>query len=208
MHADKLLRFKAPVMPANQVTALGGVAIHVMRERVRAGKNVFDQPAKPYSDKPVYIPLTNSKGRTKTALGGREILTAKDILAMKRAGTAEFTHKGKKQNSAPGGVGARITKSRKTVKFANRSEYKRAKGKPGHRDLEESGRMLNDIGIVAQNASSLHIGFRREEEHRKAQGNQAIDPWYGLSPGNRVDVIKKADEILAALKDDVIDKTG
>jgi len=207
MYADKLLRFKAPVLAPSNITYLAGVAVHEITARARAGRNLLDQSAKPYSASPVYIPLTG-KGRTKTNLRGREVLTASDILKIKRAGLATFHHKGKEQKAAgavakPDAVKAKITNSKKSVRYNNRSEYKRAKGKPGYRDLEESGRMLNSIGIVSQNPSSVHIGFRREEEHKKAKGNQRIDPWYGLSPANRAVVLAKVKEIVSSLVKDL-----
>jgi hypothetical protein len=116
LYADKLLRFKAPVLRANQLTYLAGVAIHAQRARVAKGLNVNDQPAKPYSDRPVYIPVTG-KGRTKTSLRGREVLTAADIRTSKSAGFGAVGKKGQPMSTAA------AIRTRKSLKFANRADY-------------------------------------------------------------------------------------
>jgi hypothetical protein len=188
MHADKLLRFKAPTLPPEQVTWLAGVAITEMYERVVGGKNVADAPAKPYPNKRVYIPVTG-KGRTKTGLKGRAVFTPKDLTAVKKAGVHKVVKAGTHEIPSTAQMVV-AQRTRKSLKFSSRAEYKRFMGKPGHRALQESGRMLNAIGIVQQNAASVHIGFTREEEHQKALGNQKIDPWFGLSPANRAAVIE------------------
>lgn len=183
MYVDKLLRLKAPVLEPAHVTWLGGVAIDAMLTRVGEGKNLKDQPAKPYSPRKVYIPVTG-KGRSKTSLKGRQVFTPKDLSAVRKAGQHKIVSAG--NNTIPSTAQMIVAqRTRRSLLFpGGRAEYKRFMGKPGYRDLQESGRMLGSIGIVAQLPSSVRIGFTREEEHRKALGNQSIEPWFGLSPAN------------------------
>jgi len=78
-----------------------------------------------------------------------------------------------------------VTDTGKSLKFANYAAYKIALGKSGLRDVELSGKMLNAISIVGMTATSVTVGFTREAEHEKAKGNQARDPFFGLSPNDR-----------------------
>jgi hypothetical protein len=169
----KATRIKSdkPVLKAltqAQLTVIAGAAIVEERRRVvERHEGIDNTPMRPYSPKgPIYVPLTG-KGRTKTSLGGREIITPKDRGRAKKAGTAG--------NGAP-------TPSRKSMKFANYASFKRYIGKDGQRDLERSGRMLRAVGIVSRGKGYVEIGFFRREEELKARGNERRVKWFGLSP--------------------------
>lgn len=180
--------------------AIGGYGIELMRQRISRHMGLEDGPLPPYSPHgPVYVPVfgrgTFSKiidgepitlRRTKKNLGGRFGLMGKDVKAMFQRGTAAVKLAGKRQFIGPQAKGplAQETRSRKSMKFANREAYKRALGKSGKRDLEESGRMLNAMTIVANEPDHITLGFSREEEQLKALGNQRISPWFGLSPND------------------------
>jgi len=207
MYVSGLTRFKAPIFTPDQVTAIGGFAIEAIHKRVDACQNLQDQQAKPYSPRgPIYVPVTGGsyhpKGtlpgykvkRTKTALGGREIFTPANIRRLKNSAGIVVVDKGSSASPQAGKIV--VTRTRRSLKFANYSEYKKALGKSGLRDLELSGRMRGAIGIVKQTGSSVEIGFLREEEHKKAQGNQAIEPWFGLSPKDKKLVIEQARAML------------
>lgn len=174
----------APALTEQDRTLIGGQAIGLMFHRVRDKHTGSDDaPMKPYSPKgPVYIPVTG-RGRTKTSLKGREVLSSRDIRKMK-------------------GAGATVQRTRKSVKFANYAEYKKALGKSGQRDLELSGRMLGALTITRNTPEAVELGFTREEEHRKALGNEHHTPWFGLSPKNQASLtglVKKIfDKILGA----------
>jgi hypothetical protein len=129
--------------------------------------------------------------RNKTTLGGREVFTHANIQKLKASPGIIYIEKGSAAFPQAGKIV--VKRTRKSLKFANYSDYKKALGKSGLRDLELSGRMRGAIGIVKQTGSSLDIGFLREEEHLKAQGNQKLEPWFGLSPNDRkfiVDQVK------------------
>lgn len=160
---------------------LGAVAMDTVLNRVNRHQNADDAQAKPYSPRgPIYVANT-SAGRTKSALGGRQVLTPKDRSAIRTAGRGGLMGK---------------TRGGKTTRFANYAAYKRALGKSGSRDLELSGQMLGSIGIVRQTPGNVVIGFLRESEHLKAKGNQRRDPWFALSPKDQAAVARRAAEIL------------
>ena len=206
------LRIKAPTVTPRDLVAIGGAAIHSLRERVAANRNVKDAPAKPYSPRgPIYVPISGrgqlKRGgqlvkRNKSTLGGREILTSADLRKLKLKG-AIILKRGQKGGPAKGLV---LRDTGKSIKFRDYAEYKRALGKSGLRDLELSGRMLNAIAIVRVDAfvvsgggvggGSVTIGFTRELEHLKAQGNQRRDEWWPLSPTDVVNVTKVAKQLL------------
>jgi len=56
--------------------------------------------------------------------------------------------------------------------------------------------MLNAIAVVQVTTTSVTIGFTREEEHLKARGNQARDPWFGMSPNDRQFIMAQAQAFL------------
>lgn len=217
---------KVPTLTREQLTAIGGAGIHSIRERVAASRNVRDQPAKPYSPRgPIYVPIagrgtitrkltsdvlgrgqignalsfdaaakTITFKRTKGTLKGREVITAKDLTRIRKSGVT-ITKKGGRNKTAPAaGIVARDTG--KSLRFANYSEYKKALGKSGLRDLELSGKMLNAIVIVKQTERSVTIGFSREGEHAKGRGNQAREEWFGLSPKDRAFILAQAQKLL------------
>lgn len=192
---------KAPTLTPAQLRTLGGVAIHAMRNRIAAHKDTSDGPLKVYSPKgPVYIPVAG-KGRSISSMGGRNALTSKDVSVIRREGHATILNKsGKnpsKSKAKPGAPVGRITASGKSLKFENYSAYKRAIGKSGDVDLEVSGRMLNAIDIVRITPASVAIGFTRESERLKAEGNQRRRPFFGLSPSDKALVMQTAEQIFA-----------
>ena len=172
--------YKPPTQAA--VRQLGAYALDTVLARVGRHQNANDQPAKSYSPRgPIYVPNAGVQGRSKRALGGREVLTSKDRTAIRQAGRGGLMGK---------------TRGGKTTRFENYAAYKRALGKTGLRDLELSGRMLGSIGIVRLNANSVALGFIREAEHLKAKGNQGRDEWFALSPKDVAAVARKAAEII------------
>ncbi len=218
---------KVPTLDLKQMVELGGHAINSMRQRANSARNVYDNPAKPYSPRgPIYVPIsgrgTITRGltsdtikrgqvgnivsfdagkktvtlkRNKSTLGGREVLTVKDLSKLRAKGIIVL----KKGAKTPKGGGKLIVRDTgKSIKFANWAEYKRALGKSGLRDLELSGRMLNAIVIARSGEGYVELSFAREEEHKKAQGNNRIDPWWGLSPSNQAFVLGQAARMLAA----------
>ena len=92
-----------------------------------------------------------------------------------------------------------MARTRKSAKFANYAAYKIAIGRSGKRDLMQSGRMLGAIAVVSVSGSAATVGFTRAEEELKARGNQAIEPWMGLSPNNKKAVIQFAETLVPAL---------
>lgn len=208
LYVNGLTRIKAPIFTQPQIKAIGGAAIDTLQERLSNHKNVNDAPAKPYSPKgPIYVPIsgrgtmtkklpggaTSVVPRNKTNLGGRQVFTQKDLKKMKLSGVV-IVRKGSAAVPVAGKIVVRSTG--KSLKFANYSEYKRALGKSGLRDLEVSYKMRGAIAIVSLAGSKCEISFTRELEHLKAQGNQRIDPWFGLSPSDRKNVIDFAKNLI------------
>lgn len=204
--------FEIPKLTPEQLRRVGGVMVEALHRRVSSFRNALDQPAKPYSTRgPIYVPVSGVGSvfraprrysgttaglkkkleaagadlspfllpRNKTTFGGREVLTKKDLAKMRSIGILAG---GKGKRGTPLG---QVTPSGKSVKFANYAAYKKALGKSGNRDLELSGRMLGALSIVDLTPTSVTVGFTRAEEELKAQGNQARDPWFGLSPADR-----------------------
>jgi len=210
----------AITLTSAQQHAIGGVAIELIRRRVADFRGLNDSAMKPYSPHgPIYKPVfgvgtltkhvagkTVTLKRTKANLGGAAGFTTKDFKAV---------HKGARKGSALAafvtvGRGAKSsvasrTRSGKSIAFKNYAAYKRALGKSGNRDLEESGRMLNSITIADSGPDHITLGFSREEEQQKALGNQAIAPWFGLSPRD-VDKLTPfvAEQIKAAIIDSMV----
>lgn len=204
---------------------VGAVAIEEMATRVDRFQNVLDAPAKPYSPNgPIYVAISGVgtitrlpkrvsglklkdlpagiKGsltvkRTKTTLGGREVFTAKDIATLKRRGVVVIDARKKKgKTTKVTGIGGAVVRTHHSLKFQNWAAYKKALGKSGNRDLQLSGRMRNTIAIVTLTDSSVEIGFNSTQENLKALGNQAIDPWFGLSPNNKTAVVARMQQLL------------
>lgn len=204
-------KFSVPEITQQQLRRFGGAAIERILDRVGRFQNALDQPAKPYSAHgPVYIPVSGvgkilkaptrySGGsallrknlspeklklflepRTKASLGGREVFTKQDLRKLRASGVIAKAGK-----SSPTALGA-VTPSGKSVKFANYKAYKQALGKSGNRDLQLSNRMLGAMTIVQVTRNTVVIGWARDEERLIAEGNQARDPWFGLSPSDRL----------------------
>ena len=164
-----------------QLKRVGAFAQSTVLARVSRHQNADDRPAKAYSPNgPIYV-ANSGAGRSKRALGGREVLSPADRRAIRNAGR--------------GGLMGQ-TRGGKTTRFDNYAAYKRALGKSGQRDLELSGRMLGSIGIVRLTADTVVLGFTREAEHQKAKGNQARDPWFALSPQDVAAVQRYALQVL------------
>jgi hypothetical protein len=172
-------RIELKHMDAATMQRVGANAIALRRDDIvqrSLGSSGTPMPA--YSPKgPIYV-ATTGRGRTKTSLKGRQVLTEADLRAARRAGSKIAR-----------------TRSKKSAKFPNYSAYKKALGKSGNRDLELSGSMLNSITIVRQSKNSVSYGFTREVERKKAEGNEKIAPFFGLSPDNQKQV---GDEFEAA----------
>jgi len=170
----KAQKLEVKPVDAALLRRIGGEAIAVQRRRIverHQGSN--DAAMKPYATRgPIYVPLTG-KGRSKTSLGGRQVLTPRALTAAKKEGRV-----------------AAKTPSKKSVKFENYAAYKRFLGKSGNRDLELSGDMLRGMTIVRQDANSITIGFTREDARKKAEGNEKRVPWFQLSPADQKAVIE------------------
>lgn len=176
----------APALTASQRRRVGGEAIGQIHERVtqkHLGLNGSALP--PYSTKgPIYIPITGP-GRTKSDLGGRSVITSRDISKMRKRGVRIAG-----MRPPSGGYGARTsttvdggrTASGRSMKFANRAEYKRAMGKSGQRDLEETGQMLGSMTLTQNRPELIELGFTNEIAERKGFFNEEADPWFGLAP--------------------------
>jgi len=194
----------APSFDKADMIHLGGVAVAAIKDRVARGINLAGQPAKPYSPfGPIYVPISGvgtfvPKGkeaavkRTKSALAGREVFTAKDVAKLRKAGLLPKRGKG-----AKGGF-PRISRTGKSMVFADYAQRKKALGKSGKRDLELSGRMLGALSVVRARASSVEIGFTRAAENDKAAWNQAREEWFGLAPQDQATVLEAAEAIFAA----------
>lgn len=166
-------RLEVKPIDAALLRRVAGEAIISTQERVQQRQlGSSDTPMRGYSLKgPIYVPITGP-GRTKTSLAGRPILTPKDL-----------------RRARVGGIVIARTSSRKSAKFPNYAAYKKALGKTGQRDLELSGSMLRAITIVRIEKNAVVIGFTRDDERKKAEGNEKIDHWFELSPSDQARVI-------------------
>lgn len=169
---------------ASTITAIGGFGIQTVRQRVSRHINADDAPALPYSPKgPIYVPIfgvgeiqrgkRQGQRRIKTNLGGRFGFNKRDL---KRMGV-DFT-------------------GQRSIRYENYAEFKKALGKSGERDLQLTGRMLNAITIVNQTPTSVSIGFTRQQEAKKAAGNQKRDPWFLFSPNDQALIRTQAEKTI------------
>jgi hypothetical protein len=198
---------KTPRLSSTDMRQVGALAVLELRKRIARHINTNDAPMKPYSPRgPIYVPIfgvgkitrfnkelgaTEEVRRTKSSLGGVQGLSHADIRKMKARGIhivstpkriarkyPRAAKLGKKQSR-------QIRRTGKSMRFPNYEAYKRALGKSGRRDLELSGSMLGSIGIVGVAANQVVLGFLRQDQEKKARGNQRIEEWFALSPSNQ-----------------------
>jgi hypothetical protein len=180
----KPVKLKVPTSTVSDMHAIGIQAMAVIRDRIKAGRNVSDLPAKPYSPQgPIYA-----------AIYGRGTIT-RDGVTEKRSKTGlrgRFGFSGQQLKT----MGIKVRRGRKTARFENYAAMKKAMGRSGRRDLSLTGRMLASLGIVQTTPTSVTIGFLEVAEERKARGNQKRDRFFGLSVTDRQKVIQFAKRIL------------
>lgn len=173
---------------------LGAHAIDTMTRRVGLNLGTNDSPMPQYSGHgPIYVPLTGTKkGRTKTKLKGVEVITAQDLAKLRKSGLAvpSRSRKAFSYKTYP-----RLSRTGNSVVFRDWEQYKQSLGKSGRRDLELSGRMLGAITIVELSDNRVVIGFTRDLEMLKAQGNDERSEWFGLSPNDGSLVVDHAQAI-------------
>ncbi|GAC1700149.1 MAG: hypothetical protein NVS9B4_00990 [Candidatus Acidiferrum sp.] len=171
------------LLDRNAWTIVGSAAITKVIKRIKTEhRNVSDSSAKAYSPNgPIYVPVTG-KSRTKASLGGREMLSRFDIHKARSFGSGgQF---GRTAHGRTPTANGSVTPSGKSIKFANYAAYKKFLGKSGDRDLELSGKMLNNIDILAISDTSVEIGFKSSEQEAKMLGNIRVDDEWGFSPSD------------------------
>jgi hypothetical protein len=179
-----------------QSKLIGNTAIHSLIDRVQnENTDIHGRPFPEYSNRPVYVKLGKSGG-TAVIKSGR--IPIASLSALKRAGakiidgSKSIKKQGRKQ----------VVRSGNSLRFANRSEYKKFLGKSGRRDLTDTGAMLD--AIVVTNISGVYakvitIGFKNPMQEAKARGNVKWigEQWAGLSPIEQIRISRMVEDIFA-----------
>ena len=183
-----------------QVTKIGKDSIKALKNRVQQQHtSIYDAPMPPYSDKPIYVKLGKDGGKAVIRSGSVPI---KSLNALRKAGARIVSTRG-----AGAKLGKKIRKLRNAVintgeslRFANRTAYKRFLGQSGLRDLTETGAMLAALVITSisgDTAKVITIGFTDPVQERKAAGNMQWADWFGMSPNDEIKIIEEVETMVA-----------
>ena len=168
-------------LTGQQWRQIGALAVANVTSRIKRSVNVEDSAAKGYSPRgPVYLPNTGIRGRTKTSLRGRFVITSADRRKLK------------------GAKGVHRTRSGKSTRFENYAAMKRALGKSGGRDLELSGQMLGSVAVIREEPSEITIGFTRPSESLKMEGNERWESMWGFSRRDEAAIAVRMEEFIGA----------
>lgn len=206
-----LIKFKVKVssiqkipgagLSQDQILDLGNLAIKEQIKRVQTKHTgIFDEPMPAYSDKPIYVKLSRDRGKAVLKSGN---ITLKSLASLRRAGVRiiDTRHAGPKLRRAQAKVKNAVRITGESVKFPNRTAYKRYLGKSGLRDLTDTGQMLAALVIVSRTGNQyvkvISIGFTDPVQEKKAAGNMRWADWFGLSPSNEIKIAAAAEKMVA-----------
>jgi hypothetical protein len=75
------------------------------------------------------------------------------------------------------------------------ADWRKANGKQvGHRDLNVTGQMIQNIGIVEKTLTARRIGFSSQAEQKKAYYNELISRWFSLTTAEKAYVSSRVME--------------
>lgn len=179
-----------------QSRLIGNTAINSVIERVQVeNTDIYNKPMPAYSDRPVYVKLGSSKGKAVIKSGRIPIAS---LSSLKRAGARiiDGSKSIKKQGKKS------VVRTGNTLRFKNRSEYKKFLGKSGRRDLTDTGAMLDAIvitGISGVYAKVITIGFKNPAQEAKARGNVKWigEQWAGLTPIQQLRITSMVESMFA-----------
>jgi hypothetical protein len=187
-----------------ELLRIGGALIQAMKARFAEATDADDSEAPAYSPKgPVYLPLQNN-ARNRAAgrnLKGRFSLSRR---AAKRR--SEDIAVGEAMAERTFNLGGDVSRSGNSLKFPDYSAMKQYLGKSGNRDLELSGKMLGAMTVAEVGEDYVEVGFSREEERAKMQGNQRWADMWGISEKDGEHVGTLVDEIVAAKSDQLAEQ--
>lgn len=180
-----------------QSKLIGNTSIQSLIGRVQnENTDLYNTPMEPYSNRPVYVKLGNSKGSAVIKSG--RIAIAK-LSALKRAGarivTGNIKSKGQRNKT--------VVNTGKSLRFKNRTVYKQFLGKSGRRDLTDTGTMLNAIiitGISGVYAKVITVGFKNSLQEQRAIGNIKWNKgrdWFGLTSIQQLRITSMVENMLA-----------
>jgi hypothetical protein len=179
-----------------QSRLIGTTAIQSVLSRVQSENTDLDnKPFPAYSNRPVYVRLGTSKGVAVIKSGRIPIAT---LSSLKNAG-ARIIEGGKGIKSQGRKT---VIRTGKSLRFKNRTEYKKFLGRSGRRDLFDTGAMLAAIvvtGISGVYAKVITIGFKNPAQDAKARGNVKWigAQWLGLTPIQQLRITDMVQALLA-----------
>jgi hypothetical protein len=179
-----------------QSRLIGNTAINSVIERVQVeNTDIYNKPMPSYSERPVYVKLGTSKGKAVIKSGRIPIAS---LSALKRAGARIID--GSKSIKKQGRKS--VVRSGNTLRFKNRSEYKKFLGRSGRRDLTDTGAMLDAIvitGLSGVYAKVITIGFKNPLQEAKARGNVKWigEQWAGLTPIQQLRITSMVENMFA-----------
>ena len=187
------------ILSPAEMLRVGAAMLQSMKARFADAIDVNDSEAPLYSPKgPVYLPLQNNARNRKA---GRNL---KGRFSISRA-AAKRGHENiaiaEVQAERSFNLGGETSRTGNSLKFPDYSAMKQFLGHSGLRDLELSGKMQGAMTVVESGGDSIEVGFTREEERAKMQGNERWASMWGISEKDSEKVSEMIDEIIAAKQD-------
>jgi hypothetical protein len=194
----------ADLFSPEELTRIGAALIQAMRARFADAIDASDSEAPSYSPRgPIYLPLQNN-ARNRAA--GRNLKGRFSISRRAAKRRSEDIAVGEAMAEQSFNLGGDVSRSGNSLKFPDYSAMKQYLGKSGNRDLELSGKMLGAMTVAEVGEDYVEVGFSREEERAKMQGNQRWADMWGISEEDGEHVGTVVDEIVAAKSDELAEK--
>jgi len=200
IRVTKLEKIPELRLTQQQTEKIGKTAIKELKNRVQQQHtSIYDTPMPPYSDKPIYVALGKSGGRAVITSGAVPI---KSLNALRKAGAriVDARNTSAKLSKKIGKIRNAVINTGTSLRFENRTAYKRFLGQSGLRDLTETGAMLDALvitSITGDSAQVITIGFTDLVQERKAAGNMIYADWFGLSPSNELKITQLVESMIA-----------
>lgn len=180
-------------LTGDQKNQIASKAISDQEDRLRKGIGADDAAMPNYSDKPLYIPISGSVGRAGALFASRAHLSTRQVTAISKKSTVVDLRDGSRSvRSRRGRKQLATHRLRRSLKFRNRSEYKRNIGQSGVRTLFDTGEMLNSVRATSI-SRLITISVTGNKNIRKAIGNLRWANWWGVSPSSQTRLAKMAE---------------
>jgi hypothetical protein len=194
----------ADLFNPEELAKIGAALIQAMKARFADATDANDSEAPAYSPRgPVYLPLQNN---AKNRAAGRNLKGRFSLSRRAAKRGQENIAIAEVQAGQSFNLGGDVSRSGNSLKFPDYSAMKQFLGKSGNRDLELSGKMLGAITVAEVGQDYVEVGFTREEERAKMQGNQRWADMWGISDKDGEHVGAVVDEIVAAKGDQLAEQ--